>query len=222
MSPRHHPSDATLMAYAAGTLAAGPRLVVDIHLDACPHCRAAVRAFEAVGGALLETIESAPMAAGALDALFARIDAEDAAGVAMPSIETPAEPVAPATPDGIVLPARLAAHRVGRWRRIGSALAFARVEIDGDADANVILLRIPAAGGAPRHGHTGREFTQVLVGGFSDGRDAYGPGDLVEADEHVDHRPQVDADGECICIAAVEGRLRIHGIGRLLQPFVGL
>jgi len=32
----------------------------------------------------------------------------------------------------------------------------------------------------------------------------------------------VDAEGECICLAAVEGRLRIHGVGRLLQPFIGL
>lgn len=230
MIPRHHPSDETLMAHAAGTLAAGPRLVVDIHLDACPRCRAVVRAFEAVGGALLETIEPAPVADGALDALLARIDAEEvgATGEARPETSAESETVSPialaplATPDGMALPARLAAHGLGRWRRIGSALAWARVAVDGDPNANVVLLRIPASGAAPRHGHTGREFTQVLVGGFSDGRDAYGPGDLIEADEHVDHRPEVDAEGECICIAAVEGRLKIRGIGRLLQPFVGL
>lgn len=101
-------------------------------------------------------------------------------------------------------------------------MSWSRVDVAGAPDANVVLLRIPAAGAAPRHGHTGREFTQVLVGGFSDGRDAYVAGDFDEADENVDHRPVVDADGECICIAAVEGRLRIHGIGRLLQPFIGL
>lgn len=219
MSPRHHPSDETLMAHAAGTLAAGPRLVVGIHLDGCPRCREAVRGFEALGGALLEEIAPAPMSDGALDALFARIDAEDATTAAL--APQSASPV-PVTPDGILLPPRLAAHTVGRWRRIGNMLRWARVEVDGDPDANVILLRIPANGSAPRHGHTGREFTQVLAGGFSDGRDAYEVGDLVEADDHVDHRPVVDGDGECICIAAVEVRLRIHGIGRLLQPFIGL
>jgi len=126
------------------------------------------------------------------------------------------------TPDGIVLPPALAGHGVGRWRSLGPSLRWARVDVAGDPSANVVLLRIPAARSVPRHGHTGREFTQVLVGGFSDGRDAYVAGDLIEADEHVDHQPVVDPDGECICIAAVEGRLRIHGIGRLLQPFVGL
>jgi putative transcriptional regulator len=221
MTARHHPSDETLMAHAAGTLPAGPRLIVAIHLDGCRHCRDAVAGFEAVGGALLEAAEPAAMTAGAFDALMARIDAEDAPA------KTDAAPAhaalaVPTTPDGHALPHRLARHTVGRWRRLGPALSWSRVGVAGAPDANVILLRIPAAGSAPRHGHTGREFTQVLVGGFSDGRDAYGPGDFAEADEHVDHLPQVDADGECICIAAVEGRLRIHGIGRLLQPFIGL
>lgn len=221
MSARHHPSDETLMAFAAGTLKAGPRLVISIHLDGCPHCRDAVRTFEAVGGALLEAAEPAAIADGALDALFARIDAEDRPGATKPR-PRPVPVVPPVTPDGIALPAALAAHGVGRWRSLGPSLRWARVQVDGDPTANVVMLRIPAARSVPRHGHTGREFTQVLVGSFSDGRDAYVAGDLIEADEHVDHQPIVDAAGECICIAAVEGRLRIHGIGRLLQPFVGL
>lgn len=234
MTARHHPSDETLMAHAAGTLPAGLRLVVAIHIDGCRSCRDAVAGFEAVGGALLETAEPATMAAGSFDALMVRIDAE--VGASEPTFPAPrsassaaplrsvvgAAPTAPETPDGIPLPARLLRHRVGRWRRLGPALSWSRVEVAGAPDANVVLLRIPAAGAAPRHGHTGREFTQVLVGGFSDGRDAYGAGDFDEADETVDHRPVVDADGECLCIAAVEGRLRIHGIGRLLQPFIGL
>lgn len=228
MSPRHHPSDETLMAYAAGTLAAGPRLVVSVHLDGCRHCREAVGVFEAVGGVLLETAEPDRVADGALDALFACIDAEEAAKAAVPvearmiDRAAPSRAAPPTTPDGVALPAALASHSIGRWRSIGPSLRWARVAVTGDPRANVILLRIPAARSVPRHGHTGREFTQVVIGGFSDGRDAYVAGDLIEADEHVDHQPVVDADGECICLAAVEGRLQIHGIGRLLQPFVGL
>ncbi|MBV5263858.1 ChrR family anti-sigma-E factor [Pinisolibacter aquiterrae] len=225
MTARHHPSDETLMAWAAGTFPAGPRLVVAIHLDGCRRCRDTVAGFEAIGGALLEAAEPAPMATGAFDALMARIDAENAAPEASTGNRTPIRPTVsnvPTTPDGLALPPRLAHHTVGRWRSLGRALSWSRVEVAGAPDANVILLRIPAAGAAPRHGHTGREFTQVLVGGFTDGRDAYVAGDFDEADETVDHRPLVDVDGECICVAAVEGRLRIHGIGRLLQPFVGL
>lgn len=222
MTARHHPSDETLMAWAAGTLPAGPRLVLAIHLDGCPRCREGAERFEAVGGALLEAAEPAASAPGAFDALMARIDAEDRGREEPARSREPIASETPTTPDGLPLPPRLARHTVGRWRRLGPALSWSRVGVAGAPDANVVLLRIPAAGAAPRHGHTGREFTQVLVGGFSDGRDTYVAGDFDEADEHVDHRPVVDADGECICIAAVEGRLRIHGWGRLLQPFIGL
>lgn len=222
MSLRHHPSDETLMAYAAGTLSAGPRLVVAVHLGRCRRCRDAVATFEAVGGALLDAAEPEAIADGAVDALFSRIDAEDAALVTAPRQVPTAAPPRPTTPDGIALPAELAAHRIGRWRSLGPGLRWARVGVAGDPRANVVMLRIPAGRSVPRHGHTGREFTQVLVGGFSDGEDAYSAGDLIEANEHIDHQPIVDDDGECICLAAVEGRLRIHGLGRLLQPFVGL
>lgn len=219
MTPHHHPSDDTLMAYAAGTLSAGPRLVLSVHLSACAHCRDAVRAFEAVGGALLDAAPPAAMADDALERLLARIDAE--AGLAQVVPLPSARPRAPTTPDGIPLPAALARHSISPWRKLPD-LQWARVTLADAPDANVILLRIPAGKPAPRHSHTGREFTQVVYGGFSDGRDHYGLGDLTEADQHVDHQPLVDAEGECICLAAVEGRLRIHGVGRLLQPFIGL
>jgi putative transcriptional regulator len=42
-------------------------------------------------------------------------------------------------------------------------------------------------------------------------------------DEEVNHQPVVDQDGECVCLAAVEGRLRLSGwIGRLIQPLIGI
>lgn len=219
MSPHHHPADDTLMTYAAGHLSAGPRLVLSVHLAGCARCREAVRAYEAVGGAVLEAAPAAPLGDDALDRLFARIDAEaDAAQVVALASSRPRPPT---TPDGVPLPAALAPHKIGPWRKLPD-LQWARVTLLDAPKANVILLRIPAGRSAPRHSHTGREFTQVVYGGFSDGRDHYAAGDLTEADQHVDHQPLVDIEGECICLAAVEGRLRIRGIGRLAQPFMGL
>ena len=150
---------------------------------------------------------------------------------------TPARPAGPAAAPGrrrrppgalrapshtaAALPAALARHSISPWRKLPD-LQWARVTLAEAPDANVILLRIPAGRPAPRHSHTGREFTQVVYGGFSDGREHYGLGDLTAADQHVDHQPLVDVEGECICLAAVEGRLCIHGVGRFLQPFIGL
>ena len=74
----------------------------------------------------------------------------------------------------------------------------------------------------PAHGHVGTEFTLVLQGWLHDDRGAFGPGDLDEADDDVDHEPVVGPETECICLAAVEGGMRIHGrLGRWLSPILG-
>jgi putative transcriptional regulator len=63
----------------------------------------------------------------------------------------------------------------------------------------------------------------VIAGGFSDSFGHYVQGDCIEMDDDVEHQPVVDADGECIVLAAVEGRLRLRGwIGKLFQPLIGI
>jgi putative transcriptional regulator len=43
-----------------------------------------------------------------------------------------------------------------------------------------------------------------------------------EADDEVQHQPVVDKDGECVCIAALEGHMRLRGVfGRMIQPLIG-
>jgi len=56
MTINHHPSDETLMRMAAGSLSAGPALVVSVHLEGCAACRDRVCLFEAVGGTMLESM----------------------------------------------------------------------------------------------------------------------------------------------------------------------
>ena len=70
----HHPTDASLAAFASGTLDECRGLVVATHLSLCAHCRNAVRAFEAVGGFLLEGAEPTGMSAGALERAMAQLD----------------------------------------------------------------------------------------------------------------------------------------------------
>ena len=47
MTLERHPSDESLLRYAAGSLGAGPSLVVAAHLELCAACRAQVTKFEA-------------------------------------------------------------------------------------------------------------------------------------------------------------------------------
>ena len=215
-SPFKHPSDDTLQRYACGALRPGLRMVMQVHLSGCRLCRAAVRQFESVGGALLDDLEPAKVAPASLEKIFARIDEGEAA---------PAERPRPArTADGFALPAAMAGCEIGRWRFIHPKLRWARVKIPGAEQDRVILLKIAAGFAAPTHSHGGLELTQVLAGRFSDGRDTYEPGDLVEADESVhDHEPRVAGDEDCLCLAAVERPLRIKSlIGRLFQPLMGI
>ncbi|HEY8977591.1 MAG TPA: zf-HC2 domain-containing protein, partial [Burkholderiaceae bacterium] len=61
---RHHPDDALLLGHAGGGLATGPALLVEAHLEGCARCRQAVRAFERVGGELLQAEPPQALAGG--------------------------------------------------------------------------------------------------------------------------------------------------------------
>ena len=210
----HHPSDETLLRYASGSLEAGPRIVVAVHTGGCPACSGRIAAFEATGGSFLDEMEPQPMGENALDRLMARIEVDGGGRD---------EPVSPARADvGIHLPEALDGCGVGPWRWIGPGVRWSRVTVPHDVGANVMLLKVAAGRRLPEHTHSGYEYTHVLSGSFSDARGRYGPGDLDEADDEVLHQPVVDESGECICIAALEGRMRLRGFfGRLIQPLLG-
>jgi putative transcriptional regulator len=216
-NPRQHPGDETLLRHAAGNLGAGLRLVVDVHLESCPHCRERVRLFEAAGGALLERLPPAPVSPALIEAVFARVDS----GAARP-LRGPAR--RRQSVDGFALPAAMADCAIGPWRFVHPKLRWARVAVPGAPRERVILLKIAPGFSAPEHGHRGLELTQVLYGAFSDGRGLYGPGDLVEADDEVEHHePRVTSDGDCLCLAAAERPLRFNSLlGRLVQPLIGI
>src|SRR5580704_17818478 len=105
MSIIHHPSDATLAAFASGTLDEARGIVVAAHLSLCAQCRGTVHAFEAAGGALLDDVEPAEMSAGALQRAMAALGPLD--------IISPAIRSAGAAGD---LPAPLSRYAVGPWR----------------------------------------------------------------------------------------------------------
>lgn len=215
MTISHHATDETLLRFAAGTLATGPRIVVEAHLAGCPACRARVEKFEAIGGALLEEVEPTPLSASALADTLALIDAEE---------DTPhARTAAPVEIDGVRLPDSLRGCDIGRWRWIGPGMRMSRIGVPHDPDANIILLKVAPGRALPDHGHVGAEFTHIVSGSYTDRLGQFRPGDLAEMDEDVEHQPIVDPDGECICLAAMEGRMRFNGfIGRMLQPIFGV
>lgn len=216
MTNKHHPSDQTLLRFAAGTLPAGPALVVAAHLSGCPFCQRRVAAFEAVGGEMLTRTRPEALSSQALERALARLDGHDRPAVVAP-------PPLPISIDGIVLPTVLSDCKVGPWRTVGPGVRLSRLLVPHAPDANLILLKVKANKRMPAHGHTDLEVTQVLKGSFHDGANLYQPGDFVEGDDETDHNPVIGAEGECISLAAIEGHVRFKGLlGRLLQPLIGI
>jgi putative transcriptional regulator len=213
MSLRSHPSEATLLAYAAGTAPAGLSLAVAAHLGFCSDCRGRIATWETAAGAMLESMPESDLSGEALASALARLG-EDAGAVQQPA--PPAKPVAP----GLDLPPAIAAAGLNRRRWIVPGIWTATIKTADSAKMQTYLIRLGPKQKIPLHGHSGPEVICILKGSFSDASGEYGLGDFVEIDETTDHEPVARPDGECICIIASEGPPRMRSLlGRILQPF---
>lgn len=216
MKPSHHPNDDVMLRYAAATLGEGVSLVIGVHLEMCAECRARAGMFEAVGGVMLEALDPTPMAPDAYAKVLRRVDAIEPA--AQPTHATRTE-IAP----GLPVPAQLRNYRIGRWRSLAPGIKFSRIATAATNDMNVFMLRAAAGTSLLEHGHSGDEYLCVLKGAFTDQDGQHRRGDMAIADADIAHKPIVDTSEECICIVALEGKLRLRSlVGRVLQPVYGI
>jgi len=208
-----HPSEATLLGYAAGTLPFGVSLAVASHCGMCTCCRLAVGQWETAAGAMLEGLPGAESPDDALARTLARLDS--------PARENSPSPAQQHSLTGIDLPPALKRANIRKRIWIAPGIWKANIGTRTGAYGHAYLLRLGAGRAIPRHGHSAPEAICVLKGSFSDASGAYGIGDFVEIDAAVDHRPVAGAEGECICIVASEGPPRMRGwLGPLLRPFL--
>ena len=224
MKIAHHPDTATLMAYAAGTLDEAFAVAVSCHLEVCDECRNSVRWAAALGGGFLcEETGTTPLSEGAFGRLLERISATSETPHTAPDrVSLAGDGVTRGTPRALsgYLDTDL---ELIRWKRIGPGVWQKPISLSSGASSSLRLLRIAPGRGVPEHGHGGQEITLILSGAYRDEIGYFGPGDVADLDEHVEHKPQVVSDEDCICLAATEKPTRFKGIaGRLLQPFVGI
>jgi len=227
---QHLPPEELLLDYATGTLAEPLSLLVATHVTLSPESRRQVREFESIGGALLESVEPAEMAPGALDAALAEIDAAPDAGgdEAAGPAERPraADASGPSgTAASVPTPLRTYVQRnfdALPWRERGSNVA----EFDLLPDYpgyKTRLLRIRAGAKVPQHTHAGGEYTLVLEGSFTDETGRFARGDVAVADADVTHQPVAGSEGDCICLAVTDAPLKMTGpLGRILNYFVDM
>lgn len=218
MSVANHTSEEMLLRYAAGKLRPAPALVVASHLAISPSSRRLAARFESIGGALLEHEPLADLSPDLFERTLGRLDASSAGANAPGSM-----PNHDALDMGIALPPPLARRAIGPWRWLGPGLHCARISMAEDSDHNLVLLRGQAGVTLPEHGHAGEELSLVLKGSFQDASGRYVVGDLTVEDQDSGHKPVVTEDGECICLLAIEGRMRFKSwMARMAQPWTGL
>lgn len=233
---RHHPPFELLFDYAAGSLLEPAALVVAAHAQMCGACRREIAGVEAVGGEMLAQIEPVDMKSNALEAVMARLDGPEtalsSAAASRTSVrQSRATTDDPASPKPIadLFPAALLAY-LGNdltrdltrlaWRKVGGMFEEIRLPISVKG-FKASLMRLKPGSTMPVHTHRGREYTLVLAGGYRDNGSQYGPGDFSLKDASDVHRPVVDGDEECICLAVLDAPVKLTGMmGRLVNPFL--
>ena len=145
-----HADDATLMSYAAGTLAEPLAAVVAAHLSMCADCRAEVRDLELVGTALMASIPSGGNGHVVVPARPS--DDPIKTGSTQRSVGRRVDRL----PDPI-------AHRYGvsfetiPWKRLAPGIWHHRLALSPGISGDLRLLKISAGRTMPDHGHGGEE-----------------------------------------------------------------
>ena len=213
-SPRAGLPPELLLDYASGAAPEPVALAIATALDLNPAHRDAYAQLNAVGGAMIDAIDSADAVNEAMiDALLARIDGE--AQDADDFGQTASSDVPPA----------LQAY-IGRsfadlhWRSLASGVEE-HVIATNVRGWRTSLLRIAPGKSMPMHSHGGDELTLVLKGSYTDCNGYFGPGDLEVAGPDDEHKPVADAQTGCLCLAVLSAPLRLSGfVGWFVNPFL--
>lgn len=214
MTISHHPDEAMLAAFAAGTLDLGQHVAIATHLASCANCQAWARTLERVGGALLDGSPPAALADGALDQAMARLDEPVPDSGPAVAIATDAPPQ---------LPRFVKRYTFGPWRRVAPRVSLRPIQLPEPSPTRVFLLKSAPGTRLLQHEHTGLEMTCVLSGAFAQEGGRFGPGDFDFGNSTIVHEPRVEAGVDCVCLVAMQGELKLSGLlGRLLQPFMRL
>lgn len=214
-TPARHPTEATLLAYASGSLGASHRFVVATHATQCEDCRAAIRAAEQIGGILLDGLEPTALQPEALGLCLAQLDAH---------VGAPFDAAAPLPRvGGLTLPVPLHGLRAGRLRWLAPGVRHAILFRDERGTLHLIRMRPDVA--LPQHSHGGLELACVLQGACHDENGPYRVGDVSETGDEDEagreHLVVAAPPEDCVCIVAIAGRLRFRSrLTRLLQPFL--
>jgi putative transcriptional regulator len=211
-----HPDAATLMSFAAGTLAEPLSAVVSAHAAMCRQCRRELADMELIGGVLMSAERTSDMLA------LARIPTRPADPPRAAAAATRAASPSDRLPAPIAAAYALSFDTIP-WKRLGPGVHHHRLALSPGSEGDLRLLRIAPGTRMPEHGHSGAELTLVLDGAYADETGVYCRGDMQDVDAEIDHTPVSDRTTGCVCLIASEGPARFKSvIARIVQPFTGM
>ena len=210
----HHLDDATILAYAAGTLGEALSVAAACHISICPECRTAVRKAEALGGEILDDLQISAVSDVCRAATFAGLYDTVAVKPVIIKGDMP-------SPLQRLLGGQDFAQL--RWRRKAPGVAVYELPLSKNVKGSLKLLSIAPGMTMLEHGHGGEELTLVLQGAFKDKVGRFSRGDIADLDEDTEHCPIIEDGETCICLYATEAPSHFKTwIGRILQPFLGI
>jgi putative transcriptional regulator len=212
----HHLDDATILAFAAGTIGEAHGIIAAAHIAVCKHCRNNLRAAESLGGEVLAAQEVAGVTDVCRAATLASLDflPEAAFQVKLPSSDLPPS-----------ISRLLGAGGLSgiKWHKKAPGVAVFDVPMAKGDKTHLKFLRIGTGRAMPEHGHGGEELTLILKGSYSDHMGRFSAGDVADLDEDIEHQPVVDSLEDCICVVATEAPTKFKSFwARIAQPFVGI
>lgn len=201
----HSADEEVMAAHAAGTLPTGQHLVLSCQADLQPAIAQKLAAYDAVGGAVIETAKSEELSDGFIGRLMKTL-----------SDDVTTENAVPARPDAPDwMPSALSdyldrADIELKWRSVGPGVQHAPI-VTRKSGERIYLLRAAPGTKMPVHSHSGEEWTLILQGGYHVDETGYTRGDLHCEDEACEHQPIIDDHGEaCISLVADQGRLKFR------------
>ena len=210
---KHHPDTATLVEFSAGTLEPALAMCVSAHLHFCDRCKNELMRLDQVGSQIMGEADPAEVDEQLFDKVMAKIDdLPEQEKISLPASENNYPPLVEKlvenTGEDLI------------WRKMSASVDIARLKT-GQNDYEVALHKICAGGKTPKHGHSGREFTVVLKGSFSDENSVYTEGDFIMKAAGDEHQPMGAQNGECICLSALEAPIKLSSkFGFLMKPWL--
>ncbi|USD65356.1 ChrR family anti-sigma-E factor [Vibrio sp. SCSIO 43136] len=210
-----HVNQEMLEAYAAANIDAASGLLVATHLEMCEESRSRVDQLEQHHADQLNALEC--NYTSDFDGMLESIMSTKPHFHLTPSRTTTTTTIAGKS---FELPSTLTkfADRISEWRRYGSKVMSAQIEVEEDVRMNLLYLAEDAQ--VPQHTHKGIETTLILHGGFSDEDGHYHEGDLLVKDASDKHAPFTRKGEDCLCLVVLtEPMIFTQGVARIFNRF---